>query len=191
MFICTSKSSVLPSCFPSKYAPLIFSVSKPRFNMFTLTLACLRALSRLDTTLTLPSKVSFIFNESIVNFASTPGDLVTPVNNTSPLSVPLLGSENTFSVLQRIQTTGSELLRLTRGGGSIDGEGQEIRLLGGVSGASGSGFLFAHYSLTSSVSTVKNYLRFYDEGLSVDNAAAAKVLDVNTSTGTIAVTWTT
>jgi hypothetical protein len=106
----------------------------------------------------------------------------------SPLSVPLLASENTFSVLQRIQVSGSELLRLTRGGGSIDGEGQEIRLLGGVSGASGSGFLLAHYSLTSSVSTAKNYLRFYDEGLSVDNAAAAKVLDVNTSTGTIAVT---
>ena len=106
----------------------------------------------------------------------------------APLSVPLLASENTFSLLQRIQTTGSEMLRLTRGGGSIDGEGQEIRMVGGVSGASGSGFLLAHYSLTSSVSTAKNFLRFYDEGLSVDNASAVKMLDINTTTQTVAVT---
>lgn len=106
----------------------------------------------------------------------------------APLSVALLASENTFSVLQRIQTTGSELLRLTRGGGSIDGEGQEIRFLAGVSGAAGSGCLFAHYSLASSVSVARNYLRLYDDGLSVDNSAASKILDVNTTTGTLGVT---
>ena len=106
----------------------------------------------------------------------------------SPLSVPLLASENTFSVLQRIQTTGSELLRLTRGGGSIDGEGQEIRILGGSSGASGSGCVLAHYSLTSSVSTVKNHFRLYDDGVSIENAATDKLIDVNTTLQTVAIT---
>jgi hypothetical protein len=110
------------------------------------------------------------------------------VGAVTALSVPVLSLENTFSVLQRIQPTGSESLRLTRGGGVNDGEGQEIRFLGGISGASGSGFLLAHYSLTSGTSTAKNYLRFYDEGLSVDNASAAKMLDINTTTQTVAVT---
>ena len=106
----------------------------------------------------------------------------------SALSVPLLASENTFSVLQKIQTTGGELLRLTRGGGSIDGEGQEIRLLCGTGGGSGSGCAVAHYSLTSSASTPKNYLRLYDDGISIDNAATNKIIDVNTTLQTVAIT---
>jgi hypothetical protein len=110
------------------------------------------------------------------------------VGAVTALSVPVLSLENTFSALQRIQPTTSESLRLTRGGGVNDGEGQEIRFLSGITGASGSGFLLAHYSLTSGTSTAKNYLRFYDEGLSVDNAAAAKMLDINTTTQTVAVT---
>jgi hypothetical protein len=106
------------------------------------------------------------------------------------LSVPVLSLENTFSALQKVQTTGGELLRLTRGGGSIDGEGQELRLLCGVSGSSGSGCAVGHFSLTSSASTAKNYLRLYDDGVSIDNAATDKIIDVNTTLQTVAITST-
>ena len=112
------------------------------------------------------------------------------VGAVTALSVPLLASENTFSSLQKVQTTGGELLRLTRGGGSIDGEGQELRLLCGVSGASGSGCAVGHFSLTSSASTAKNYLRLYDDGISIDNAATDKIIDVNTTLQTVAITST-
>lgn len=112
------------------------------------------------------------------------------VGAVTALSVPLLASENTFSALQKVQTTGGELLRLTRGGGSIDGEGQELRLLCGVSGASGSGCAVGHFSLTSSASTAKNYLRLYDDGISIDNAATDKIIDVNTTLQTVAITST-
>jgi hypothetical protein len=149
------------------------------------------------STVTTPTNVAIVQRDSSGNNAwvnvlgsANPNKSLgfSSVGAVTALSVPVLSLENTFSVLQRIQPTGSESLRLTRGGGVNDGEGQEIRFLGGITGASGSGFLLAHYSLTSGTSTAKNYLRFYDEGLSVDNAAAAKMLDINTTTQTVAVT---
>jgi hypothetical protein len=112
------------------------------------------------------------------------------VGAVTALSVPVLSLENTFSAFQKIQTTGGELLRLTRGGGSIDGEGQELRLSCGVSGASSSGCSVGHFSLTSSASTAKNYLRLYDDGISIDNAATDKIIDVNTTLQTVAITST-
>ncbi|HSG60840.1 MAG TPA: hypothetical protein VLA24_05325, partial [Pseudomonadales bacterium] len=106
----------------------------------------------------------------------------------SALATPLLTVANTFTALQSISLASSELLRLSRTGGTLDGENQRMRFLAGSSGASTSGFILAHESLTSAVHTAKNYLRFYDDGVSIDNAAADKVLDVNTTAKSVAVT---
>lgn len=106
----------------------------------------------------------------------------------SALATPLLTAANTFTAQQFISATSSDLLRLSRTGGTLDGENQRLRFLGGSSGASTSGFILAHDSFTSSVYTAKNYLRFYDDGVSIDNGAADKVLDVNTTAKSVAVT---
>jgi parallel beta-helix repeat protein len=106
----------------------------------------------------------------------------------APVSAALVGAANTFTTLQYISASSSELLRLSRTGGTLDGENQRLRFLAGSTGSSASGFILAHESLTSSVHTPKNYLRFYDDGVSIDNAAAEKVLDVNTTAKSVAVT---
>jgi hypothetical protein len=120
------------------------------------------------------------------------------VGAVTALSVPLLASANTFtaantfSALQTVAVTsaasGADLLYLGRSGETTDGTNQQVRFIAGNGPEAGNGFLFAHYSRTSGAQTAKNYLRFYDEGLSVDNASAAKMLDINTTTQTVAVT---
>jgi len=149
------------------------------------------------STVTTPTNVAIVQRDSSGNNAwvnvlgsANPNKSLgfSSVGAVTALSVPVLSLENSFSALQRIQPTTSESLRLTRGGGVNDGEGQEIRFVGGISGASGSGFLLGHYSLTSGSSTAKNFLRFYDDGLSVDTSSGIKMLDVNTTTQTVAVT---
>ena len=106
----------------------------------------------------------------------------------SALATPILTVANTFTALQSISFASSELLRISRTGGTLDGENQRMRFLAGSSGAPTSGFILAHESLTSAVHTSKNYLRFYDDGISIDNGAAEKVLDVNTTAKSVAIT---
>ena len=110
----------------------------------------------------------------------------------SSLSVPLLGSANTFTALQTVAVvsaaSSADLLYLGRSSETTDGTNQQVRFIAGSGPEAGNGFLLAHYSRTSGVQTAKNYLRFYDQGLSIDNASAVKLLDLNTTTQTIAIT---
>ena len=126
------------------------------------------------------------------------------VGAVTALSVPLLASANTFTAsntftaantFNALQTVAvvsaadsADLLYLGRSTETTDGTNQQVRFIAGSGPGSGNGFLLAHYSRTSGVQTPKNYLRFYDEGLSIDNVATDKIIDVNTTTQTIAIT---
>ena len=106
---------------------------------------------------------------------------------------PFSGSvANTFSALQTVAVASgaasADLLYLGRTGETSEGQNQQIRFIAGSGPEAGNGFLLAHYSRTSGAQTAKNYLRFYDQGLSIDNASGVKLLDLNTTTQTIAIT---
>ena len=109
---------------------------------------------------------------------------------------PFSGSvANTFSALQTVAITSgaasADLLYLGRTGETSDGQNQQIRFIAGSLGIDSYGYLLAHYSRTSGVQTAKNYLRFYDTGLSIESAGLNKILDVNTTLQTISVSGAT
>lgn len=109
---------------------------------------------------------------------------------------PFSGSvANTFSALQTVAVTSAaasaDLLYLGRTGETSEGQNQQIRFIAGSFGTGDYGYLLAHYSRTSGVQTAKNYLRFYDTGLSIESVGLNKIFDVNTALQTISISGAT
>lgn len=80
-----------------------------------------------------------------------------------------------------IQTTADGYIFIAeRTDGTLDEENQKIALKLGDSGISSSGVEFQHYSLESSVDTLRNILRIYDTGMKVHDANGDDIVEILT-----------